>query len=137
MSSYYSNQPISNQPIAEVRVEAVGRYLAEYSEELSQSDAQSDTQPKLQLIDVREPEELAIAQLEGFLNLPLSQYAQWSTQIHTDLEAEKETWVLCHHGMRSAQMCQWLIQQGFQNVKNISGGIDAYSIQVDRNVPRY
>ncbi|MFM5983552.1 MAG: rhodanese-related sulfurtransferase, partial [Sphaerospermopsis kisseleviana] len=39
--------------------------------------------------------------------------------------------------MRSAQMCQWLVSQGFTNVKNIIGGIDAYSILVDPVIPRY
>jgi rhodanese-related sulfurtransferase len=53
------------------------------------------------------------------------------------LDANQETWVLCHHGMRSAQMCQWLIEQGFAHVKNISGGIHAYAVQVDSQVPQY
>jgi rhodanese-related sulfurtransferase len=39
--------------------------------------------------------------------------------------------------MRSAQMCQWLVDQGFTNVKNITGGISAYSILVDPYVPQY
>lgn len=93
--------------------------------------------PDLQLVDVREPAELELAQLEGFKNLPLSQFAEWSGQIHTRLDPEKETLVLCHHGMRSAQMCQWLSTQGFMDVKNIEGGIDAYAIVVDPSVPRY
>jgi len=45
--------------------------------------------------------------------------------------------VLCHHGIRSGQMCQWLRSQGFTAVRNITGGIDAYSQQVDASVPRY
>jgi rhodanese-related sulfurtransferase len=90
-----------------------------------------------QLVDVREAQELAIAQLPGFINLPLSESESWAIDIHSYLNPEVETFVLCHHGMRSAQMCQWLISQGFTNVKNISGGIDAYSIQVDRTIPRY
>ncbi len=93
--------------------------------------------PDVQLVDVREPQELAIAQIEGFANFPLSQFAEWSGQIHDRLDVTKETLVLCHHGMRSAQMCQWLMQQGYTQVKNISGGIDAYSLLVDPSVPRY
>jgi rhodanese-related sulfurtransferase len=91
----------------------------------------------LQLVDVRETWEVETAGLPGFIVLPLSDYAEWSGDIHTRLDAQKETLVLCHHGMRSAQMCQWLIQQGFTQVKNISGGIDAYAIAVDRSLPRY
>jgi len=90
-----------------------------------------------QFVDVREPQELELAHLEGFVNLPLSQHGDWSTDIHSRLDVNKETLVLCHHGMRSAQMCQWLISQGFTNVKNVAGGIDAYSCIVDAVVPRY
>jgi rhodanese-related sulfurtransferase len=91
----------------------------------------------LQLIDVREPDEVDLARVDGFLNLPLSQFAQWSESIHGQLEPDKETIVLCHHGMRSAQMCLWLAQQGFTNLKNLTGGIDAYAITVDPSIPRY
>jgi rhodanese-related sulfurtransferase len=92
---------------------------------------------KIQMIDVREPEELAIASLPNFANLPLSQFAAWSEQIATQLDPHAETLVLCHHGIRSAQMCQWLIQQGFTNVSNVVGGIEEYAVTVDSDVPRY
>lgn len=91
----------------------------------------------LQLIDVREPQEVAIASIAGFDNLPLSEYADWSDQIQTRFDPNAETIVLCHHGMRSAQMCQWLASQGFTQVKNVEGGIDAYSVIVNPAVPRY
>jgi len=91
----------------------------------------------LQLLDVREPQELELAYLDGFANLPLSEFAEWSGQIQHRFDPHAETLVLCHHGIRSAQMCQWLTAQGFTNVKNIAGGIDAYSLMVDRNIPRY
>lgn len=98
---------------------------------------QSHPGETLQLIDVREPQEVEIAALPQFSNLPLSQYEQWSNDIHHRFDAEKETIVMCHHGVRSAQMCHWLKQQGFQNVKNVQGGIDAYSLTVDSSIPRY
>ena len=91
----------------------------------------------VQLVDVREPEELAIAQIDGFINLPLSQFSDWSSQIDTLLDQDTETLVLCHHGVRSMQMCQWLLQQGFTNVKNIAHGIDAYSRLVDSSISLY
>ena len=91
----------------------------------------------LHLIDVREPDELALASLPGFVNLPLSQFAHWGGTIHRQFEVDQEIAVLCHHGMRSAQMCTWLAQQGFTRLYNISGGIDAYSMEVDPSVPRY
>ncbi|NEO29985.1 MAG: rhodanese-related sulfurtransferase [Symploca sp. SIO3C6] len=104
-------------------------------EELAQKIAHSpDT---LQLIDVREVQEVEIAHLEGFDILPLSEFAQWSSKIATRFDQDTETLVICHHGVRSAQMCQWLASQGFTNVKNIAGGIDAYSLLIDENIPRY
>jgi rhodanese-related sulfurtransferase len=92
---------------------------------------------KIQMIDVREPEELAIASLPNFANLPLSQFAEWSEQIATQLDPHTETIVICHHGIRSAQMCQWLLQQGFTNVSNVVGGIEEYAARIDTTVPRY
>lgn len=90
-----------------------------------------------QLVDVREPEELAIAQITGFLNLPLSQFEAWGSRIHEILDRNTETLVLCHHGVRSMQMCHWLEQQGFSQLKNIAHGIDAYAQLVDRAIARY
>jgi rhodanese-related sulfurtransferase len=115
---------MANGAIAEITV-------AELAQRLGENNGES------QFVDVREPQELALASVEGFVNLPLSEYEQWSSTILTMLDQHKETLVLCHHGMRSAQMCQWLMSQGFTNVKNVIGGIDAYSIKVDSSVPRY
>lgn len=92
---------------------------------------------EVQLIDVREPWEVETAAIAGFVNLPLSAFAQWESQIHQQFDPQTETIVMCHHGIRSAQMCQWLRQQGFSRVKNLVGGIDAYSAQVDASTPRY
>ncbi len=104
-------------------------------EELAQRLSSGDSE--IQLIDVREPQEVNIASIESFTNLPLSQFAEWSEEFRNHFEPDVETLVLCHHGVRSAQMCQWLIAQGFTNVKNISGGIAAYSQLVDPSVPEY
>jgi rhodanese-related sulfurtransferase len=111
-----------------------GQFAQISVEELATRIASSEN---LQLVDVREPQEVAIARIEGFTNLPLSEYSQWAEQITTQFDPHSETIVLCHHGMRSAQMCQWLVDQGFTNVHNVAGGIDAYSLMVDRTVPRY
>ncbi|MEB3212206.1 MAG: rhodanese-like domain-containing protein [Leptolyngbyaceae bacterium] len=101
------------------------------------AERQRITVAPLQLIDVRELEEIELAKLDGFLHLPLSQFGEWSIHIADSLNPDTETVVMCHHGIRSAQMCAWLMQQGFSNVKNLSGGIDAYSVSIDPQVPRY
>lgn len=103
--------------------------------ELAELIAEKKTQ--IQLIDVREPGEVAIASIPEFSVLPLSQFADWNETVSTRFDPETETIVLCHHGMRSAQMCQWLINQGFSNVKNVSGGINSYSMMVDSSIPQY
>lgn len=104
-------------------------------EELAQRLSSGDA--SIQLVDVREPQELDIASIEGFVNLPLSQFVEWGDQVPNLFNSQAETLVLCHHGIRSAQMCQWLVAQGFTNVQNISGGIDAYSLLVDHSIPQY
>lgn len=91
----------------------------------------------LQLIDVREIIEVELASIEEFQVLPISRYQSWSETILTDFDPDQETIVLCHHGIRSAQMCYWLANKGFHNVKNVVGGIDAYSRFVDGRIPRY
>lgn len=91
----------------------------------------------LQLIDVREISEIELASIEDFQILPISRYESWSQTILNDFDPNQETIVLCHHGIRSAQMCYWLANKGFSNVKNVSGGIDAYSRLVDDRIPRY
>ena len=95
----------------------------------------SDT--SLQLIDVRERSEVNLASIPGFDLYPLSEFEQWSDRILTELKPEAETVVICHHGMRSAQLCQWLSMRGFSSVKNVMGGIDAYSRMVDSGIRRY
>jgi len=114
----------STQAVPQISVEQLAMRMAESPE-------------SLQLIDVREEQEIAIAHLDGFENLPLSDFADWSDHIHTRFDPNAETLVLCHHGVRSAQMCRWLMSQGFTNVKNIVGGIDAYSLIVDSSIPQY
>jgi len=91
------------------------------------------TGEKFNFIDVREPIEYEIARIESAKLLPLSRFQQWIAT----LEPEEETVVMCHHGVRSAQVCAYLAQNGFEKVFNLDGGIDSWSAEVDRNVPRY
>lgn len=90
-----------------------------------------------QFIDVRESDELEEASLTGFTHLPLSGYQQWSESLEQHLDPVRETIVLCHHGLRSADMCSYLIGRGFTDVKNVRGGIHAYALYADPNVPKY
>jgi rhodanese-related sulfurtransferase len=89
---------------------------------------------KLRLIDVREPDEWALARLPGAELIPLSQFQQRGPE---ELAPDETIVLYCHHGMRSARAQGFLQAQGYANVLNLTGGIDAWSTQVDGSVPRY
>ncbi|KAG2639182.1 hypothetical protein PVAP13_2NG617800 [Panicum virgatum] len=90
-----------------------------------------------QLIDVREPDEVAKASLPGFKVLPLRQFGTWGPVMTDEFNPQKDTYVLCHHGMRSMQVAKWLQSQGFKKVYNVAGGIHAYAVKADSSVPTY
>ena len=92
-----------------------------------------DKGDQLVLLDVREQWEFDLAQLNGSTLIPLATLPQSLDKLKRDAEIV----AICHHGMRSADATNFLLQQGFSNVKNLVGGIDAWSAQVDRSVPRY
>jgi len=91
----------------------------------------SDDAPTL--IDVREPDEYAYARIAGAQLKPLGDIMEWSQE----LDREQEYVMHCHTGQRSAYATQVLRQMGFKNVRNLIGGIDAWSVYVDPKVPRY
>ncbi len=95
--------------------------------------ARIDKGEKIVLLDVREPWENSLAKLEGSVLVPLGTLPQSLSR----LDRSAEIIAYCHHGMRSADATGFLLQQGFPNVKNLVGGIDAWSIQVDGTVARY
>ena len=88
---------------------------------------------RVRLIDVREPEEFELARVGGAELLPLSRFAEWAGA----LDPAEELVVMCHHGIRSAHVCAVLARSGFTRLHNLAGGIDRWSTEVDRRVPRY
>jgi rhodanese-related sulfurtransferase len=92
------------------------------------------------LLDVREPHELAYAKLmdEWGTLVPLSRLARELTNALPDnLHKNAEIVVMCHTGQRSAQVTAWLRQNGWTNVHNLAGGIDAYARLIDPSVGFY
>jgi rhodanese-related sulfurtransferase len=85
------------------------------------------------LLDVREPGEWQFCHIAGALHLPMNQLAQRLGE----LDREREMIVYCHHGIRSQFAARFLSERGFTRVQNLVGGIDAWSIEVDPNMPRY
>jgi len=85
------------------------------------------------LVDVREKWEYDIANIKNSVLIPLSRLKD-GTQ---NLSKEGTKIVMCHHGSRSLLAAAYMVQQGFSNVLNLQGGIDAWSLTVDKKVPRY
>ena len=92
-----------------------------------------DKGDKLVLLDVREEWEFSMAKIEGSVLVPLGTLPQ---SLQT-LDREDEIVAICHMGMRSQSATEFLLQQGYKSVKNLIGGVDAWSVQVDPSVPRY
>lgn len=93
-----------------------------------------DSESKCRIIDVREPSEFRVARIEGAELKPLGQIMAWMQELS---DKEEELVLMCHHGMRSDRACQFLASQGFTKIRNLRGGIDAWSLQIDPGVPRY
>jgi rhodanese-related sulfurtransferase len=93
----------------------------------------------IQLVDVREQEELELARLpHPVLHLPLSRSREWMEDVPGQLDRDRPVAVLCHAGLRSWHFSCWLIEaHGFPEVWNLTGGIDAWSVEVDPQVARY
>lgn len=85
------------------------------------------------LLDVREYHEYDIANIEGSVLIPLGEIADRKDELNPD----DEIVVHCHHGGRSMRATQYLKDQGFKNVKNLAGGIDAWAEKFDPDMPRY
>ena len=86
------------------------------------------------LLDVREPWEVATANISGAKLMPMGDVP---SRAHQELDPEDEIVVLCHHGVRSMNVTVWLRQQGFEKAQSMRGGIDAWSRSVDEKVPKY
>lgn len=87
------------------------------------------------LIDVREEDEWAVGRLAGAELMPLSRFAELLPQLLTD--PAEPLLIYCHHGVRSARATDFLLRQGYTDVTNLAGGIDAWSLEIDPSVPRY
>ena len=95
--------------------------------------ARLDAGDSVTLLDVREPRELAINCLDLAIHIPMSQMAtRWP-----EIPRDQTVVVFCHHGVRSARLIAQLREQGFANLINLRGGIDAWSQEVDPSTPRY
>ena len=105
-------------------------------EEISAANlkARLDAGDDIQLIDVRQPDENAFAKIEGAKLIPLGEVLKRMGEI----DSSRETVIHCKMGGRSAKAIELMKQAGFTGeLKNLKGGITAWSNEVDPKVPKY
>lgn len=92
-------------------------------------------------LDVREPWETRKVQVhdDGVIVVPLQQIAEHRLEAFPEVVLDKsmEIVVQCHHGVRSAQITAWLLQQGWTNVRSLAGGVAAWADEVDASIGKY
>ncbi len=101
--------------------------------EVTEVKAKLDRGDKFTLIDVREPHEYQIASIPGAILIPLGEIGRRLDE----LDPTADIVIHCKSGMRSARACGVLKANGFEHVRNMKGGILAWSDQVDPSVPKY
>ena len=87
------------------------------------------------LVDCREADEHELVAIEGSLLLPMSELMVR----HQELNGHRDQplVVYCHHGQRSAQVTAWLRQQGLAKAQSMTGGIDAWAVEIEPGMARY
>jgi len=93
-----------------------------------------DAREPLTVLDCREQWEYDAARIEGSKLMPMGEIP---ARANNELDPDEHIVVVCHHGVRSANVTAWLRQQGFEKVQSMRGGIDQWSRTVDPKVPIY
>ena len=124
--------PSEVAPVTEQQAQA-GGYMSDTEIDAVALKARLDRGDKFQFIDVREPNEYQIASIPGAKLIPLGDVPKRVGE----LDPNTEVIVHCKMGGRSAKACDFLRQSGFKNVKNMLGGITAWSDKIDPSVPKY
>ena len=91
-----------------------------------------DSEEKFEFIDVRTPSEFETARIPSAILLDEAVYQRLS-----ELPKETKIVFVCHHGPRGVNAAEQFLSQGFTNVHNVTGGLDAWSTEIDSSVPRY
>lgn len=92
---------------------------------------QADSPPLL--LDVREDWEYELCHLQNSVWIPMGQIPNRVEE----LDPQRETVVICHHGIRSRQVALYLMHMGFENLINLQGGVEAWAVEIDPTMARY
>lgn len=96
-----------------------------------------DRKLKFKLIDVREPSEYQICKIDGSILIPLDKIQEMNPNSLNGLKKEDAIVLHCKAGVRSLKAVKALQKMGFQNLKSMRGGIEAWSDRVDSSIPKY
>jgi len=121
---------VTSQPARETIEKAAAEGIEWSARELADHLGRGED---LLVVDVREPHELAIARFPDALHVPLRTVPARAPE----LPRERTLVLACHKGVRSMRALEILRELGFTRLKNLAGGIDAWSREVDSSVPRY
>ena len=92
-----------------------------------------DEDSSILLLDVREPWEYQICHIDGSMNISMLNIPS----AIGELDPERETVVICHHGIRSLQVANYLADQGFNKITSLEGGVDTWAKFIDQTMPQY
>ena len=87
----------------------------------------------IQILDIREDTERSHAHIKKSIHIKLTEIAKR----FTELDKNRNIFVMCHTGTRSQTVVKWLKSQGYQHSVNVLGGIDAWAALIDRSIRRY
>ena len=87
----------------------------------------------IQILDIRDDTERNHALIKGSIHIKITEIANR----HTELDKNKNIFVMCHTGTRSQTVVKWLKKNGYKYCVNVLGGIDAWAALIDRNIRRY
>lgn len=108
-------------------------YSAQELKAYLESRTQEPDEPQPLLLDVRQPWEYEVCKIPDSVLIPMSQIP---AALET-LDLNRETVVICHHGIRSRSVGRYLEQAGFSNIINLSGGVAQWAKTVDTAMPTY
>ena len=92
-----------------------------------------DNDEDFMLLDVRNIQEVLFSKINGSIHIPMNEIM---SRIN-ELDSNKEIIIQCKSGKRSARVCEYLMTQNFKNVKNLIGGIIAWSDEIDNSIQVY
>jgi rhodanese-related sulfurtransferase len=95
-----------------------------------------DAAESLVLIDVREPAEYAVARIAGAELIPMASVPAQLQRLEAKAD-ESLLIVFCHHGVRSLHVVAWLRANGVENAVSLTGGIERWATEIDREIPHY